>query len=668
VALVIAPGGSVTFTITATVSTSFVSGNITNVATATPGTNTECADDPTLTECEAQDSFGLARLDVVKVRATAVPKPGGTVVYRVTVSNPSSVPGVGSFTDPLPTELDVAGATWTCTPSTGSVCGQPSGTGSPGVPTPVAITVAPGGNVAFTITATILSTAGPVTVHNVASVTPGTDTACVDGRPTCDGSDTFTATPTPATLSIAKTHQPPAPVQGQAVTYTVTVTNTSTNPGQATVANATVSDPFDSPALTGITWTATATAGSTVSPTAGAGSITGVQVTVATGGVVTFTVTATVRSDWPGGDVVNTSVLEPGANTECDPSTDPSCSATDTFPTPSLITIAKSQELTDPLPMPGQNVIYRVTVTNVSDQQDAHATINDPLPPQLNPATAVWATTTTGTGTTATPASGTGPVTGVAVTLAPEGTVTFTITATIFATFPGGTITNTATATPGENTACQNGDPTCDASTSIDPEPLPATLAIAKTANTGTEALRPGDHLNFTITVTNTSVTTTGTGTVTDASPPGLIPGDWMASASAGSTVSPSSGTGPVNAYVTVAPHGVVTFVRQAQIDPTFSGTFDIDNVAHLALGPNTNCVPSDPTQACDADAVVHVITAELAATEMPAPAAPVTGGELPLTGAMIGLWARAGLLLVLSGAVLLYASRRRGRGSEASG
>ena len=49
---------------------------------------------------------------------------------------------------------------------------------------------------------------------------------------------------------------------------------------------------------------------------------------------------------------------------------------------------------------------------NLSDQQAANATIDEPLPPQLDRATATWTTTTTGTGTTAAPASGTGPPTG----------------------------------------------------------------------------------------------------------------------------------------------------------------------------------------------------------------------------------------------------------------
>jgi uncharacterized repeat protein (TIGR01451 family) len=652
IALTIAPGGTVTFTINAHVAATYDGSPVTNTATVTPGLNTSCEDaQPT---CQADDSFtNPARLLVDKSHTpdNPSPTPGQQVTYHVTVTNPvSGVSGVGTFDDPLPPELDATTATWTCTAAAapaGSSCGTANGTGSP---TGIPITVASnGGTVTFTIVATIRPSPIAVNVLNIATVTPGADTECADPLSPCKATDQFQSVPDPATITITKTHSPPTPIQGDAVAYTVTVSNTSTT----TQAQGTVDDPFDSPALQGITWIATASTGSTVNGAAtdnGTGSIVGVPVALAPSGTVTFRVQATVAGNWPGGDVINTSTVTPGDNTECDPDADPSCSGTTTFPTPSLITIFKFH--LPKSPQPGQTVTYKVIVFNLSDMQAATATIDDPLPPQLNRPAATWTTQTFGTGTAATPASGTGPPTGVSVTLAPEGAVILTVSAPIPTTFGGGTITNTATATAGENTACQDPTPTCDASTSFNSDPPPVALTITKTASTGNQTLVPGDFLSYTITVTNTSTSSTGSGTVTDAVPPGLIPGAWTATATPGSTVSPASGTGLISAAVMVAPLGRVTFVRSAQIDPTFTGSFNVQNVATLTPSTNSVCSPTDTTQACDADAVVPVLTPELAFTEPPS--------ELPITGASTQLTVRLGALLLVVGSMLVVANRRR--------
>ncbi len=635
--ITVAPSGTVTFTIDSTLSATWNGSTVTNTASVTPGTNTQCADgQPT---CDAPDSFtNPGKLSVVKVRSPAVPRPGGTVVYRVIVTNPvNGGVGAGDFSDPLPPELDGATASWTCTAAgTGSTCGSPGGSGSPGVPTPIPITVAPGGGtVTFVITATVLPTPVSVTVHNVASVTPTSPTECVDGNPTCNGEDIFLSTPPPATITIAKTlSTTPTPTQGQPVSYTVTVTNTSTT----TQAEGTVNDPFDSPALTGITWTATATGtGSSVTPASGSGAFSNVAVVLAPSGTVTFTVDATVAADWPGGNVINTSVVTPGTNTECDATADASCSATENFPTPSLISIVKTHEPTNPVPQPGQTVLYAVTVTNLSDQQVAHATFSDPLPAALDAAAAVWTTVTTGSGTTVSPASGTGSPTGVVLTLAPGGAVTFVITAPILSSFPGGTITNTGTATPGENTACESGQPPCEASTSFVPTIPPAPVSIAKSV-TPAGPFAPGDHLTYTLILTNHSTGVTANGSVTDPVPIGIVAMTWTVVASPGSTISPPSGSGAITGAFVIAPAGTVTYTVAATIDPAFASDFDIVNTGTVIPGTNTTCIPNIVSQACDANAVIHVVPPPVPPTPTPtpvpiAPVSPTAPPSLPVTG-----------------------------------
>ena len=253
-----------TFTITAHVSATYDGTEVTNIATVTPGINTGCEN--AQPKCVAKDSFVVpAQLEVAKTHSPQNPIPGQPVTYTVTVTNPSSVTGTGTFTDSLPSQLDAAGATWTCTPSAGSTCGPPpSGTGSPGVPTGVPITVAPnGGTVKFTITATVLVTQSPVIVTNVARVTPNPGTECTDGQPTCKGEDTFTATPETARLTITKGQTPTTPAQGGAITYTVVVTNTSA----FTTAHATFDDPVPAQIVADGGWTTTTTGtGTTATP------------------------------------------------------------------------------------------------------------------------------------------------------------------------------------------------------------------------------------------------------------------------------------------------------------------------------------------------------------------------------------------------------------------
>ena len=120
VVLVIAPGGTVTFTITAHVAVPYNGTTVTNTATATPGPNTICADGEST--CQAEVSFtNPARLEVAKTHTPTNPDPvpGQQFTYTVTVTNPgSSATGSGAFSDPLPDPpLDATGATWTCAPS-----------------------------------------------------------------------------------------------------------------------------------------------------------------------------------------------------------------------------------------------------------------------------------------------------------------------------------------------------------------------------------------------------------------------------------------------------------------------------------------------------------------------------------------------------------------------
>jgi uncharacterized repeat protein (TIGR01451 family) len=101
------------------------------------------------------------------------------------------------------------------------------------------------------------------------------DSGSVEGRPLAD-------------LSITKTDNGASPIPGQTLTYTIVVRNA----GPTAVTGAMVADTFP-PSLTGVTWSCTASVGSTCTAGSGAGNISQ-MVSLIPAGTATFAVNATV--------------------------------------------------------------------------------------------------------------------------------------------------------------------------------------------------------------------------------------------------------------------------------------------------------------------------------------------------------------------------------------
>ncbi len=627
VTLVIAPGGAVTFTIHAHVAPTYNGTQVTNIATATPGTNTGCADmDPT---CVAEDPFtNPAQLEITKTHTplSPTPVPGQRFTYEVTLTNSgSSATASGAFSDPLPDPpLDAAGATWTCTPTGAtSTCGAPTGTGSPAG---VAITVAPnGGSVVFAITVTILSSEVAVTVTNVGTVTTNPGTTCTNGGTTCNGEDTFEATPQTALLTIAKSQTPTTPAQGGAITYTVTVTNTSA----LTTAHATLSDPVPAQIVADGGWTsATTGAGTTATPaSATTGFPAGVVLVIAPGGTVTFTIHAHVAVPYNGTTVTNTATATPGTNTACE-SGNPTCQAQVSFANPAQLEVAKTHAPTNPDPVPGQRFTYDVTITNPSSGATASGAFSDPLPdPPLDAAGATWTCTPTGATSTCGAPTGTGSPAGVAITVAPNGgSVVFAITVTILSSEVAVTVTNVGTVTTNPGTTCTNGGTTCNGEDTFEATPQTALLTIAKSQTPTTPA--QGGAITYTVTVTNTSALTTAHATLSDPVPAQIVAdGGWTsATTGAGTTATPASATTgfPAGVVLVIAPGGTVTFTIHAHVAVPYNGT-TVTNTATATPGTNTACESGNPT--CQAQvSFANPAQLEVAKTHAPTNPDPVPG------------------------------------------
>ncbi len=218
---------------------------------------------------------------------------GDPIQYTIVASNagPGAAPIV-TVSDVMPANL--TGVTWTCTATVGSSC-PASGSGSINAPVSLAAT----GSATFVVNATVSPSASG-TLANTASVTvTSVDPNAANNSAT---DSTTVASAASANLGITKTDGVATAIPGAPLTYTIVVSNAGPN----TATGATVTDTMPA-ALTGVSWSCTASAGSTCGSPSGTGSIS-TTVNLASGGSATFAVNGTVASG-ASGTLVNTATV-----------------------------------------------------------------------------------------------------------------------------------------------------------------------------------------------------------------------------------------------------------------------------------------------------------------------------------------------------------------------
>ncbi|PWG08744.1 hypothetical protein DF268_36280 [Streptomyces sp. V2] len=350
----VAPGGTITYTISGTVPAS-TSGNQTNSATVTPGSGTtDSGCSPSCTSSVVTDGPSV---QVAKTSAPAPAKAGQTVTYTITLKN-SGTGDASSFTyvDDLSDVVDDA------TFVTGSITSTPvGGTGSydPGTKKLTWTgAVAAGATVRVTYQVTVGNPPGGNQVlKNVVSA-PGTNCAAGSTDSACSD-DNGGGIPR---LAISKASDAGGAVHpGQKVTYTVTVRN----PGTATYTGAAwtddLTDVLDDAVYGG---DAAASAGS-VSYAAPKLSWSG---NLAAGASATITYSVTVNSPDAGNNRLTNRVTS---------STDADCSACTTTNGVAGLTISKS--VSSATPKPGSTVTYTVTATNTGSVTYTGASWSDDL-------------------------------------------------------------------------------------------------------------------------------------------------------------------------------------------------------------------------------------------------------------------------------------------------
>ncbi|MFE0421414.1 hypothetical protein [Streptomyces sp. NPDC058953] len=178
----------------------------------------------------------------------------------------------------------------------------------------------------------------------------------------------------PADLSVTKTGSPATVRAGDPVTYTVNVANSGANDVMGAVLRDAV------PGLTNVTWTCTATTGSScVQPSGSGNSITATSNLLRNGSA-----TYTIRGTAPGtaGPLTNTATVFPPADRTDTNAANDSASTTTNVTALADVSVTKEGVGSGPV-TPGQTFDYRITASNAGPSATTNVVITDTLPAGL---------------------------------------------------------------------------------------------------------------------------------------------------------------------------------------------------------------------------------------------------------------------------------------------
>ena len=407
---------------------------------------------------------------------------------------------------------------------------------------------------------------GPVTATGVSGSTT-TNTATAHGTngsvfTTAPSSARYTIATTTADLAITKSDGVASVVPGTATTYTIVVTNNG--PGEVTGATVVDSAPAG---VTFGAWTCVVSnvgSGGTVTTACGTASGSAninTTVTMKSGGVITYTVPATIAAGATG-TIDNTATVSvptgvfdptPGNNSATD---------TDTLTAQADLSITKTDGVASVVP--GTATTYSIVVSNSGPSNVIGANVSDVLPAAVTSAT--WTCVGAGGGTC--PASGVGNINSV-VNLPVGATTTFTLIAQVSAA-ASGTLVNTATVTPPAGTTDPNpGNNSATDTDTITVVAPTADLGITKTD--GSATYTAGGPITYVITVSNAGPASVTGASVVDALPAVITGAGWTCVGAAGGTC-PASGSGNINVVVNLPVSASVTFTLTGTVASSATG------------------------------------------------------------------------------------------------
>ena len=304
-------------------------------------------------DAELVNAAPAADLRVTKAVSNAAPGVGALVTYTIAVTNlgPDDTTSA-DVSDVLPAGVAFVSAS----ASQGS---YDSGTGIWTLGTVPAT-----GTEVLTLTGRITEPGTLVNTATRQSSTPVDPNAANDA-----GTATLTSSVV-ADLSLTKTPSVPVAAAGTSFTWTVAVVNH----GPSIALGASVADSFPVP-FTGVTWTCTASSGSTCTSPSGTGTI-AATVDLLAGGSATFVATG-LSAPVGSSQLVNVATVTVAAGT-----TDPDLSNNSDTSEVGLVPIADVQvtQVGPSLLAPGTSGDYLITIANVGPSQTESTTLHVPTP------------------------------------------------------------------------------------------------------------------------------------------------------------------------------------------------------------------------------------------------------------------------------------------------
>lgn len=497
-----------------------------------------------------------ADLTITKTDGAATQIPGLSISYTIVVSNLGPDPDpAASVADTFPAEL--TGVTWTCAASPGSTCAA-AGAGN----IADVVNLLAGGTLTYTVNATISASA----TGNLSNTATVTASGAVTDPDLSSNSDTDTDTLDPeVNLGITKTDGVASEIPGTSITYTIV----ASNPGPSDAPGTLVSDIFPA-ALAGVTWTCAPSPGSSCSP-AGAGNIADV-VNLSAGGLLIYTVNATI-SPAATGILSNTAtVTAPGGVTETSPF-DNTATDNDVLGPRADLIVTKTDGVTNVTA--GTGVTYTIVVTNAGPSNAPNATVADAFPVALTGET--WSCVAGG-GASCT-AMGTGDINEV-VNLPAGGSVTYTVNATVDAC-ASGSLVNSVSVTPGGGVI----DPGPGANLATDTDTIDSQADLVLTVADSPDSVLICNYLTYTLTITNNGPSCANGVTLTNTLPGGVT----FTSSTPGSPTCTDAAGVQTCSLGSLLPGGVTVVSIVGTVDFSLKGAVIADTATVTSSTPDPN-------------------------------------------------------------------------------